>query len=231
MGLAVVEQGGKGREVDAVGLEVHGLNSRDGTPEVRIDASGVDPGIDGCDAGGSAIDSDFGLTESGAGAALEFSGDVVGDAGIPEFVVGLALGEDVEIEIRDVGGKGQGLLKKIGGGVESDGAAGGTSGESDDLIGGAGRSLALRQRIEEDVGGSVEDAGVGLIDHVAEIDGSGLCDGKDGTVVGEVAFDVPVAGYVVRGLGGGAKINVGGADPDVGGAVELASLIDGEVGF
>src|SRR5437879_9187805 len=30
-------------------------------------------------------------------------------------------------------------------------------------------------------------------------------------------------------LGGGAEVNIGGPDPDVGGAIELASLINGEI--
>jgi hypothetical protein len=105
VGLAVVEQGREWREVDAVGQEVHGLNSGDRAPQIGIDASGVDPGIDGGYAGGSAVDGDFGFAEGGAAATLEFSGNVVGDAAVPEFVIGLALGKDVEEDGSDVGGK------------------------------------------------------------------------------------------------------------------------------
>ena len=123
------------------------------------------------------------------------------------------------------------MFEQVGGGVESDSASGGAARESYDLIGGTGRELILFQRIEQDVGGAVEDAGIGGVDQVSKIDGPLLHDREDGTVVGEVTFDMPVAGDVVRRLGSGAEIDVGGADPDVGSAVELASLVDGEVGF
>src|SRR6266849_2011 len=179
VGLTVVKQGGERRQVDTVGQEVHGLNAGDGTPQIRIDASGVDPGIDGRYSGGSAVDGDFGFAEGGAGAALEFSGHVVGDAAVPEFVAGLALGKDVEIDVRNVGRKRQSLFEQVGRGVEGDGSAGGAGREGDDLIGGTRRHLIRFQRVEEDVGIAMENAGIGLVDQVAKIDGAGLRDGED----------------------------------------------------
>jgi len=164
VGLAVVEHGREWRQVDAVGQEIHGLNSGDGAPQIRIDASGVDPGIDGGYSGGSAVDGDFGFAEGGAAAALEFSGNVVGDAAVPEFVVGLALGKDVEVDARDVGGKRQRLFEQVGGGVEGNGSAGGAGREGDDLIGGTRRNLIRLQRVEEDVGIATKNTGVGLVD-------------------------------------------------------------------
>ena len=161
------------------------MNAGDGNPEVGIDASGKDPGIDGRDAGGSAVDGDFAFTESGVGAAFEFIGNVVGDAGVPEFVVMLALGKDIEEDALDVGGEGESLfecgLAALSGGVKGDGAAGGSGGEGDDLIGSAGGPLALGEWVEEEVGGAVEYSGVSLVDFVAEIDGAVLSDCEDGT--------------------------------------------------
>ena len=71
------------------------------------------------------------------------------------------------------------MFEQVGGGVEGDGSAGGAGRESDDLIGGTRRDLIRFQQVEEDVGIAMENAGVGLVDQVAEIDGSGLRDGKD----------------------------------------------------
>jgi hypothetical protein len=229
--LAVVEERREGCEVDAIGPEIHSLNAGDRAPEIRVDAASVDPRIDGGDAGGGSIDGDFGFAERCAGAAEEFVSNIVGHAGVPEFVVGLALGEDIEEDSRDVGGEGKRLFEKVGGCVEGDRAAGGASREGDDLIGGAGRRLTGRYRIEEQVRGAMEHASVGLVDEVEEIDGSGLRNSEDGAVVGEIALHVPVAGNIVRRLGGGSEIDVGGADPDVGSTVELTTLVDGEVGL
>lgn len=76
----------------------------------------------------------------------------------------------------------------------------------------------------------MEQAVVGLVESVAEIDGAFLRDGEDGTVVGEIALDLPVAAVIGIGFGGGTEINVGGTDPDVGGAIILDSLADGKIG-
>ena len=198
VGIAIVKQCGEGREVDLIRSEVHGLNAGDRDPEIGIDAAGEDPGIDGRDASRSAVNSDFAFTEGGVCAAFQFVGDIVGNAGVPEFIFVLALSEDVEEGALDIGGESESLLENGGAalssGVEGDGAAGRSAGEGDDLIGGPGRILALSDGIKEEFGAAVEDAGIGFVDFVAEIDGAVLGDGKDGAVVGEVALDVPVAG-------------------------------------
>ena len=92
---------------------------------------------------GEPVDGDFSFAEGGVAAAEEFAGNIVGDAGVPEFVVVLALGEDVEIGVLNVGGQGEGAGERVGGGVESDGAAGGSGRESQDLIGGDGAVCPL----------------------------------------------------------------------------------------
>lgn len=76
----------------------------------------------------------------------------------------------------------------------------------------------------------MDHSGVGLVDEIAEIDGALLRGGKDGAVVGEVAFDMPVAAFVGLIFGGGSEIDVGGAEPDVGSAVILDTGADREVG-
>ena len=110
---------------------------------------------------------------------MEFSGNVVGDAAVPEFVVRLALGKDVEVDVRNIGWQGQSLFEQIGGGVEGDGSAGGAGREGDDLIGSTRRDLIRFHRVEEDVGVATQNTGVGLVDQVAEIDSAGLRDGED----------------------------------------------------
>ena len=231
MGLTVIQQRGEGSQIDAVGLEVQGLDARNWNPEFGVDAAGEDPGVDWGDAGGVAVDGDFGLAERSVAATFQFASKVAGNAEIPEFVGRLALGKDIEECALDVGGKSQSLFEQAGRGIEGDGAAGGASGEGDDLVGGAGRLLIRRQRVEEHFGGAVEDAGVGAVHNVEKIDGAVLGNGKDGTVVCEVALNAPVAALAGLILGGRTEIDVGGADPDVGGAVVLNPGGNGEIGL
>src|ERR1035438_5284079 len=104
MWLAIAEGRGEGSQVDAVGNEVQSLHARDREPEPGIDASGVDPGEDRGDAGGGTVDGDFSFAVAGVAATEEFTGDVVGNAGVPEFVGILTLRVDIEIGVLDIGG-------------------------------------------------------------------------------------------------------------------------------
>jgi len=122
--LTIVENAGEGREVDAIRFEVQRLHAGNRDPEEGIDASGVDPGIDGSDSGGITIDCDFRFAEGGAAAAFEFGSNVVGNAGVPELVAGLALGENIKEKRSDVSGQRQSLFEQAGGAAESDGATG-----------------------------------------------------------------------------------------------------------
>ncbi len=229
--LTVIKSRGERRQVDPIGFEVEGLNARNGDPKVRIDATGVDPRIDGGDARGTAIDRDFGFAESGARTALKLVGNIVGDAGVPEFVVGLALGEDIHKYGADVGRQSEGFGEKIGAGVKADGAAGRAGGESDDLIGSGWCGSLRGHRIEEQRGRALEHSGIDVIHSVAEVDGAVLSNGKDRAVVGEVTLNLPVAGKSGLRLGCGTEINVGGSDPDIRGAIVLDSGADGEICF
>ena len=94
-----------------------------------------------------------------------------------------------------------------------------------------GGSSIRRQRIEKDVDGAVENAGIHGVHQITEIDGAVLGNGEDGTVVGEIALDVPTAALVGLIFGSGAKVDVDGADPDIGGAIILDPFGDGEVDF
>jgi len=76
----------------------------------------------------------------------------------------------------------------------------------------------------------VDHAGVGLVDLVTEIDGSLFGAIEDGAVVGKIAFDMPVTAFVGLIFGGGSEIDVGGPEPDVGGAVILNASADREIG-
>ena len=229
MGLAIVKQRHEWRQVDAVGVEVHGLNSRNRTPEIGVDASGVDPGIDRSDSCGSAINRHLRFAERRAGATEEFVGHIVGNAGVPEFVIGLALGEDVEKSPCNVGGQRESLLQQITARVQAYSASRRTTGKGNDLVGDARFDFIRRKRVKQKIGRAVQNSGIDVVHDIAEIDSAGLSYGEDRTVVRKIALDMPVPGDVVRGLGGGSEIDVGGADPDVGRAIELAALIDGEV--
>ena len=209
------------------------MHAGNGTPEERIDAARVNPGINGGEACGLAIDGDFGFAKTGAAATEEFTRDVVGDAGVPEFVVGLALGDDVEIGALDIGREGDGAGKLVGGGVQKSGAAIGVR----EGVNGVGRerstvviAIVAGGRVQLDSAAAENDAGEGGIDKISEIDLAGLWVGEESGIVGEVALDVPEAGNVGGRLGRGAEINVGVAKIDGGGAVELAAGGDVEIG-
>ena len=67
---AVCEQAGEGCEVNAVGLEVEGLNAGDGFPEIGVEATGEDPRINGGYACRFAVDGDFSFAECGIAAGF-----------------------------------------------------------------------------------------------------------------------------------------------------------------
>ena len=87
-----------------------------------------------------------------------------------------------------------------------------------------------RGRVKLKARGAVDHAGVGLVDLVTEIDGSLFGGIEDGAVVGKIAFDMPVTAFVGLIFGGGSEIDVGGPEPDVGGAVILNASADREIG-
>jgi len=222
VGLAVAEQGRERREVHAIGNEVQRLHAGDGEPEEGIDAAGENPGEDGRDSGGLAIDGNFSFTEGGVAAAEQFARDIVGHAGVPELVVGLALREDVEIRVLDVRRKCEGAGERAGGGVEGDGASSGPGGERQNCVGGSRRSLAVGEREEFKLSAGEDDAGQTVLTHdVADVSRALLSDHEDRAVVGEIALHVPGGAESGRGLGGSAEIDVRGSQPEVGGAVEL----------
>ena len=71
--LAVAEEAGERCEVNAIGNEIESLDSWNWRPEKRIDSAGVNPWIDGRDAGGRAVDSYLRFAEGGVAAkAQEF---------------------------------------------------------------------------------------------------------------------------------------------------------------
>lgn len=128
---AIAEQAGEGCEVNAVGLEVEGLDAGDGLPQKGVDAAGEDPWEDGSNAGGFAVDADFGFAEGGVATGFEFAGNRSGDAQIPELVADLALGDDVEVDLLDVAREVEGGGGLVGGGVEGYGAVAGAYGNDD----------------------------------------------------------------------------------------------------
>jgi hypothetical protein len=78
VGLAVAENSGEGRKVNAIGNKVHGLNSRNRSPEKGIHTAGVNPRVEGGNPGRLAIDADFCFAKSGAASALRFAEDSLG---------------------------------------------------------------------------------------------------------------------------------------------------------
>src|SRR5256885_6051703 len=113
MGLAVREHACKRRQVDAIGLEVERLNAGDGFPQERIDTPGVNPGIYRSDAGGPAIDGDLCFAETGAATALQGTREVTRHAQVPELVVRLTLGNNVEVDGFDIHGQCEALAQLV----------------------------------------------------------------------------------------------------------------------
>ena len=81
---------------------VEGLHARSRHPQEGIDSSGEDPGINRGDAGGLAVDADLRFAKSSASATLQFGGQIIRYAGVPELVALLSLGNHVEICLLDI---------------------------------------------------------------------------------------------------------------------------------
>src|ERR1700733_1175675 len=225
--IAVAEHAGKGSEVDAVGLEVEGLDTGNRLPEEGIDASGEDEGIDRRDPGGLAVDADLSLAEGGVAAALERAGHVVGHTKVKELIVDLVLGEDVEIDLLHVARQVDGLGELAGSGVERERIAAGADAYDDvrrDRSEGERRS-----RIELQRGVGKDDSVKGGVDGVADSGRAWLGGFEDRGEVGDVALNVPGGAEVAAGLGSSAEEDVDVAEIKPGGAVELVSCGDGEV--
>src|SRR5690348_8825946 len=115
---AVTHQPGEWGEVKPVGNKVQGLHSWGGPPQVGIDPAGVYPREDGSKPRRQAVDQHFDLTVAAAAAGAraprralvstphsEGHGllDVfVGEAGVPELVVELALRKLVQVDALSV---------------------------------------------------------------------------------------------------------------------------------
>jgi hypothetical protein len=226
--VAVSEETGEGREVDAVGFEVEGLDAGDWLPEEGIDAAGIDPRGDRRYSSSFAVDADFGLAEGGVAAGFELVCDGAGDAEIPELVADLALRDDVEEDLLDVAREVEGGAGLVGSGVEGDGAVAGADGDDDvrrDWRGGVPGG-----GVELECGTGEDDAGKGRVDDVADGGEAGLRRFEERGEVGDVALDVPGGAEGGAGFGGGAVEDVGVAEIEPGAAVELAPGSDGEVG-
>src|ERR1041385_7692661 len=114
MRLSVAQYAGERRKVNSIRRKIQRLHAGDGTPEQWIDSAGIDPRIDRCNACGRAIDSDLAFTERAAAAALQFVGDVIRKAGVPEFVARLALCHHIYKCALNVGGKSKALRQSAG---------------------------------------------------------------------------------------------------------------------
>ena len=102
--LAVVQQADERRQVDTIRFKVKGVNAGNRPPQERVDSAGEDPGINRRYAGRLTIDADLALAERSRTAVEQLTGNIVGSAGVPEFVVLLALRENVQIGAFGVGG-------------------------------------------------------------------------------------------------------------------------------
>src|ERR1700691_1840398 len=65
---------------------------------------------------------------------------------------------------------------------------------------------------------------------MAEINSAIRGNAEERAVIGEIALHLPVATHVRLILGGGAEVDVGIADPDVGGAIVLNARADRKAG-
>ncbi len=239
MGFAIVEQSGEGCEIDPEWNEVDGLNPGCGQPEVRSDAAGEDPRIDGRESGGFSIHEHLDAAKAAAVAGFEGFERVVArlcqislvHAGIPAFVVRLALGDDVKVGAFDVAGEGEPAREDVVLRIERLLRPGGIAAQRVNAVGHDWRGASGLARIEEQAGGYVD----GLIgcgaDPVVEDDLPCLWLLEERAVVREIALDVPVLGEIRFGLHGGAEVEIHPAEPYGGSAVELASGRDREICF
>src|SRR5215472_9398105 len=118
MRLTVAEQARERREVYAIGNKVQCLNPGDWPPQQRVDAAGVNPGIDGSHARRLAVDAHFTLAKPGITAALQLTGNVIGHARVPELVVCLALRYHVKKSALNIRGQSEGSRERVGGRIE-----------------------------------------------------------------------------------------------------------------
>ena len=121
MRLAVGEDAGEGCEINTIRLEIEGLDAGNGLPEIGINTTGVDPGIDGSDACRFAVDCALGLAKGGVAAVLKLAGDVRRHAGVPEFIGGLRLRDDVEVDTLEILREGEGADRLVGRGAYTEG--------------------------------------------------------------------------------------------------------------
>src|SRR5215471_6944991 len=125
MRLTVAEHARERREVYAIRNKVQCLNAGDWPPQQRVDAAGVDPGIDGSHAGRLAVDTHLTLSKPGITAALQLTGNVIGHARVPELVVCLALRYHVEKSALNIHRQREGSRERVGGRIEKRCATGG----------------------------------------------------------------------------------------------------------
>src|SRR5271170_3076887 len=108
MRLSVTQQAGKRCEVDAVRHKVQRLHAWNRYPQEGVDSSGKYPGIDRGYTGWLPVYTDLRFAKSCASTTLQFGGQSIGHAGVPEFVALLSLGNDIKICLLDICRQGKG---------------------------------------------------------------------------------------------------------------------------
>src|SRR5271167_1837327 len=193
MRLAIAQHSGEGCEVNTIGLEVEGVNTRNRTPEIRVNAAGVNPGIDGRDAGRLSINAHFPFAEAGRAAIVKLTRNIVGRAGVPELIVALTLREDVKIDAFYVGRQREGCRELVAGRIQRDRSACGTSRHGQHDVRSRRRLLPMRYGIELNGSAAVQMAGVFVVDDIEEINLASLSNGEQRAVVSQIALHVPGA--------------------------------------
>ncbi|TKW53420.1 hypothetical protein CTA1_8832 [Colletotrichum tanaceti] len=236
---AVAQQRQPRGDVDLVVAQVEGVDADDGPVQLGHDAAGEDDGERPVHARQAAVDEDLDLAERGVAREIadvrllfEGAGGGLRRVGPPELLLVLRL---------DGGGE-DGAVRVAGEAQERGGVVCGVRPEGPEV---AGRRRLLRHG-EDEVGGraaprphgaleeggregGVQEAGVGVVDLVLELEEQGLGLPPEREVGGDVLEPGP-GDAARRGLGGGGGEEVDAAEERAAPAVELAAAdLDGEV--
>ncbi len=100
--LSIIQPSGKRSQIEAIRDKIERLNSGDRSPEIRINSSSVDPGIDRSHACRLGINADLHFSKSSTSVGNEFLGNIVRYVRVPEFVAPLALRKNIEISALNI---------------------------------------------------------------------------------------------------------------------------------
>ena len=164
--LAVIEDARKRGQIHPVRHEVQGLDAGNGTPQIRVNAAGVNPRVDRRNSGRAAVYGDLGFAERRAAVVFQRGLERVGHAQVPELVTSLALRDQIQIRADRVGRKSECLRKHVTGAVQCPRAAGRVR-QRQDHVRHLGGRRSWPRRVELQVRAAADNACVGRVDQIA----------------------------------------------------------------